>query len=146
MNLMKLFGFDGDDDDYDESENYATEERRSKQSRSRREGSGRSGSSSSSPSGGNGNGKLILFNGIASDNQKRKLREAFNNGAMILIDLHDMTQIQYEQAGGKDFITFMGGVAFARNGTLIPVSNTQYLVTPRADMFEVWPDEENEDE
>ena len=145
MNLMKLFGFDGDDDDYDESENYATEERRSKQSRSRREGSGRSGSSSSS-SGGNGNGKLILFNGIASDNQKRKLREAFNNGAMILIDLHDMTQIQYEQAGGKDFITFMGGVAFARNGTLIPVSNTQYLVTPRADMFEVWPDEENEDE
>lgn len=143
MNLMKFFGFDGDDDDYDENEDYTQEERR-KPSRSRREGGGRSNSSSSSA--GNGNGKLILFNGIASDNQKRKLREAFNNGAMILIDLHDMTQIQYEQAGGKDFITFMGGVAFARNGTLIPVSNTQYLVTPRAEMFEVWPDEENEDE
>ena len=146
MNLMKFFGFDGEDDDYNEDEDYTQEERRSKPSRSRREGGQRSGSSSGGSSS-MGNGKLILFNGIASDNEKRKLREAFNNGAMILIDLHDMTQIQYEQAGGKDFITFMGGVAFARNGTLIPVSNTQYLVTPRADMFEVWPDnEENEDE
>ncbi|MBQ6773596.1 MAG: cell division protein SepF [Synergistaceae bacterium] len=145
MNLMKFFGFDGEDDDYDEGEEYTQEERR-KPSRSRREGSQQR---SGNPSGGSSanNGKLILFNGIASDNEKRKLREAFNNGAMILIDLHDMTQIQYEQAGGKDFITFMGGVAFARNGTLIPVSNTQYLVTPRADMFEVWPIiEENEDE
>ena len=144
MNLMKFFGFDGEDDDYDEGEDYTQEERRSKSSRSRREGSQRSGNSSGVSSA--NNGKLILFNGIASDSEKRKLREAFNNGAMILIDLHDMTQIQYEQAGGKDFITFMGGVAFARNGTLIPVSNTQYLVTPRADMFEVWPIEENEDE
>ena len=144
MNLMKFFGFDGEDDDYDEGEDYTQEERRSKSSRSRREGSQRSGNSSGVSSA--NNGKLILFNGIASDSEKRKLREAFNNGAMILIDLHDMTQIQYEQAGGKDFITFMGGVAFARNGTLIPVSNTQYLVTPRADMFEVWPLEENEDE
>ena len=142
MNLMKLFGFDGDEDDYDEGDDYTEERRKPSRTSSRREGGSRSGSSGSSA----GNGKLILFNGIASDNEKRRLREAFNNGAMILIDLHDMTQIQYEQAGGKDFITFMGGVAFARNGTLIPVSNTQYLVTPRADMFEVWPDdEENED-
>ena len=144
MNLMKFFGFDGEDDDYDEGEDYTQEERR-KPSRSRREG-GQQRSNSSSGGSSAANGKLILFNGIASDNEKRKLREAFNNGAMILIDLHDMTHIQYEQAGGKDFITFMGGVAFARNGTLIPVSGNQYLVTPRADMFEVWPIEENEDE
>ncbi len=136
MNLMKIFGFDSEEDDYDENDDYPTEERR-KPSRQRREGSSRSGSA--------GNGKLILFNGIASDSDKIKLREAFNDGAMILIDLHELTQIEFEQAGGKDFITFMGGVAFARNGVLIPIEPSQYLVAPRAEMFEVWPIEGNDE-
>ena len=143
MNLMKIFGCDSEEDDYDENEDYQTEEReRRKPSRQRREGSSRSGSSSGASA---GNGKLILFNGIASDSDKIKLREAFNNGAMILIDLHELTQIEFEQAGGKDFITFMGRVAFARNGVLIPIEPSQYLVAPRSEMFEVWPIEGNDE-
>ena len=135
MNIMKFFGFDTDDDDYDEDDGY-TEEKRRKQP-SRRDPPSRSSTSGNS----NAAGKLILFNGVASDNDKRRLREAFNNGAMILIDLHEMNQREFEEAG-KDFITFMGGVAFARNGEMKFIEPSQYLVTPRSEMFEVWPEEE----
>ncbi len=134
MNFMKFFGFENDEDDYDDSDDYKEEPR--KKSPSRKD-------SSSRPASGNSNagGKLILFNGIASDSDKRRLREAFNNGAMILIDLHTLNQRDFDE-DGKDFITFMGGVAFARNGELRFIEPAQYLVTPRSDMFEVWPEGE----
>ena len=134
MNFMKFFGFENDEDDYDDSDDYKEEPR--KKSPSRKD-------SSSRPAAGNSNagGKLILFNGIASDSDKRRLREAFNNGAMILIDLHTLNQRDFDE-DGKDFITFMGGVAFARNGELRFIEPAQYLVTPRSDMFEVWPEGE----
>ena len=136
MNLMKFFGFENDEDDYDDNEDY---DRRGSKSSSRKDSSSRSSSGS-----GNSNavGKLILFNGVASDTDKRRLREAFNNGAMILIDLHELNQREYDEEG-KNFITFMGGVAFARNGELKFIEPAQFLVTPRADMFEVWPEEES---
>ncbi len=134
MNLMKFFGFENDEDDYDDNDDY-TEERPRKQSSSRKESTSRSSSGNPAAS-----GKLILFNGVASDSDKRKLREAFNSGAMILIDLHTLNQREFEE-DGKDFITFMGGVAFARNGELKFIEPAQYLVTPRSDMFEVWPEE-----
>ena len=128
---MKFFGFENDEDDYDENDDYKEEPRKKS---SRKETSSRT--SSGNP---NAGGKLILFNGIASDNDKRRLREAFNNGAMILIDLHTLNQREFDE-DGKDFITFMGGVAFARNGELKFIEPAQYLVTPRPDMFEVWPE------
>ena len=131
MNFMKFFGFENDEDDYDDSDDYKEEPRKKS---SRKETSSRT--SSGNP---NAGGKLILFNGIASDNDKRRLREAFNNGAMILIDLHTLNQREFDE-DGKDFITFMGGVAFARNGELKFIEPAQYLVTPRPDMFEVWPE------
>ena len=131
MNFMKFFGFENDEDDYDENDDYKEEPRKKS---SRKETSSRT--SSGNP---NAGGKLILFNGIASDNDKRRLREAFNNGAMILIDLHTLNQREFDE-DGKDFITFMGGVAFARNGELKFIEPAQYLVTPRPDMFEVWPE------
>ena len=139
MNLMKFFGFENDEDDYDENDDYKDEPRR-KPSSSRKD------NTSSRPSSGNYNagGKLILFNGIASDSDKRRLREAFNNGAMILIDLHTLNQREFDE-DGKDFITFMGGVAFARNGELKFIEPAQYLVTPRPDMFEVWPEGETQE-
>ena len=133
MNFMKFFGFENDEDDYDDSDDYKEEPRKKS---SRKENSSRT-SSGGSISG----GKLILFNGIASDSDKRRLREAFNNGAMILIDLHTLNQRDFDE-DGKDFITFMGGVAFARNGELRFIEPAQYLVTPRSDMFEVWPEGE----
>ena len=136
MNLMKFFGFENDEDDYDDSDDYKEEPRR-KPSPSRKDSSSRQQSGSSSAS-----GKLILFNGVASDSDKRRLREAFNNGAMILIDLHTLNQREFDE-DGKDFITFMGGVAFARNGELRFIEPAQYLVTPRPDMFETGPEEES---
>ena len=130
MNFMKFFGFENDEDDYDDSDDYKEEPRKKS---SRKETSSRT-SSGGSISG----GKLILFNGIASDNDKRRLREAFNNGAMILIDLHTLNQREFDE-DGKDFITFMGGVAFARNGELKFIEPAQFLVTPRHVLFVVWP-------
>ena len=135
MNLMKFFGFENDEDDYEDSDDYKEEPRR-KSPPSRKENTSRASSGST-----NTGGKLILFNGVASDSDKRRLREAFNNGAMILIDLHTLNQREFDE-DGKDFITFMGGVAFARNGELKFIEPAQYLVTPHSDMFEVWPEEE----
>lgn len=131
MNLMKFFGFETDDDDYDDNDDY-TEDTRTRKSPSRqaRSGSGKA----------NAHGKLILYKGIATEADKRKLRDAFNDGAMILIDLHELNQREFDE-GGKDFITFMGGVAFSRNGKLEFIEPAQYLVTPREDMFEKWTEE-----
>ena len=138
MNLMKFFGFETDDDDYDDSEDYAEEKR------SRKPSPARGGQSRMSAGNPNAAGRLIVYNGIANDNDKRRLREAFNDGAMILIDLHLLNQREFDEQG-KDFITFMGGVAFARNGEIKFIEPAQYLVTPRADMFEIWPEgSENE--
>ena len=134
---MKFFGFENDEDDYDDNEDY---DHRSSKSSSRKDSSSRS--SSGNP---NAVGKLILFNGVASDTDKRRLREAFNNGAMILIDLHELNQREFDEFG-KEFITFMGGVAFARNGEMKFIEPDQYLVAPRTDMFEIWPETEKSDE
>ena len=131
MNIMKLFGFDNDDDDYDDNDDY-TEERRRKPAP--RKDNTRSGSSS---------GKLILFNvkSNVSDEDKRRLCDEFNNGAMILIDMHELTQRDYEEFG-HNFITFMKGVAYARGGDGQGIDPAQYILTPRTGMFEVWPKED----
>ncbi len=132
MNIMKLFGFDDNDDDYDDSDDY-TEERRKKQS-PRKESGSRSGAS----------GKLILFNvkTTVADEDKRRLCDEFNNGAMILVDMHELTQRDYEEFG-HNFITFMRGVAFARGGDGRAIEPAQYILTPKTGMFEVWPKEDN---
>ena len=129
MNFMKFFGFENDEDDYDDHDDY-TDDRKKSQPR-KRENSSRSG---------NAAGKIIIYNGIANDNDKRRLREAFDNGAMILIDLHKLDQRDFEESG-KDFITFMGGIAFGRNGDVKFIEPSQYLMTPRSDMYEIWPEE-----
>ncbi|MBQ7577198.1 MAG: cell division protein SepF [Synergistaceae bacterium] len=133
MNIMRWFGFDNDDDDYDDDD-YPEERRKPAKSSSRREGNSKS-SANYAP------GKLILFRGIASENDRIKLREALINGAMVLIDLHELTAVEYEEKG-DDFVKFMGGVVFGINGAIIPMVETaQYLLTPRKDMFEAWPEE-----
>ena len=131
MNIMKIFGFENDDDDYDDD--YTEDTRSSRKSPAKRE------SRSSSQGKSNAAGRLILYKGVADDNDKRRLRDAFNDGAMILVDLHELDQRQYEEFG-KDFITFLGGIAFARNGDRQFIEPAQYLFTPRHDMFEAWPE------
>ena len=131
MNLLKIFGFDTDDDDYDDNDDY-TEERRTRKTSSRRES--RSGSSSS--------GKLILYKGLPSEADKRKLSDAFNDGAMILIDLHELDEREHEE--GKFFLTFMKGIAYSRGGKLDFIGSSQCLITPRDCIFEMWPGEVHE--
>lgn len=129
---MKFFGFENDEDDYDDSDDY-TDDRRKKPSRK---------DSPSRPSGGSSSvGRLILFNGVATDSDKKRLREAFNNGAMILVDLHTLNQREYEEEG-KEFVTFMGGLAYAHEGEMKFIEPAQYIFTPHTGMFDVWPEEE----
>ena len=127
MNIMRFFGFDGEDD-YDDSDDYI--ERKKK-----------SGRGSRSSGDANPGGKLIIYNyrSTTLSTDKVHLREEFNKGAMILVDLHELNQRQYEEEG-KDFITFMGGVAFARDGVMTFIEPAQYLFTPGPGMCEVWPE------
>ncbi len=131
MNIMKLFGFDDNDDDYDDGDDYQ-EERRKKQS-PRKESGSRSGSA----------GKLILFNlkKEAADEDKRRLCDEFNNGSMILIDMHELTQRDYEEFG-HNFVMFMRGVAYGRGGDVRAIEPAQYILTPRNGIFEVLPKED----
>ena len=126
MNIMKFFGFENDDDDYDDNDDYSEEKRPSKKSQPK---SGSSSQRSSSQSNHNAGGRLILFKGVADDNNKRRLRDAFNDGAMILIDLHELDQREFEERG-REFIMFWNGIAFARKGEIKFIEPAQYLVTP----------------
>ena len=130
MNIMKFFGFENDDEDYDDNDDYTEDRRSDKRSSSigRRNNSSRSGSGSSNAGG-----------------KKTRLCEAFNNGSMILLDMHNLNQREFEEEG-KDFITFMGGVAFARSGDIKFLEPAQYLLTPRTNMYEIWPEEGEIDE
>ena len=139
MNIMKFFGFDSDDDDYDDDD-YQEERRTARKGAGRREGASRS-SSQGNP---NAAGRLILYKGVAPDNDRRRLREAFNEGAFILIDLNELDNREYEERG-RDFVTFMGGVAFARGGEITLIKPAQYLLSPRADMFEAWPEDSDQE-
>ena len=130
---MKFFGFETDEDDYDDYDD-APEEKRTRKPAPKRESQSRTSSGNTRSA-----GRLIVYNGIADDNDKRRLREAFNDGAMILIDLHMLNQREFDEQG-KDFITFMGGVAFARNGEIKYLEPAQYIVTPSTGMFEIWPE------
>ena len=129
MNLMKFFGFENDDDDYENDDDYAEERRTERKTQSRKPRAA-----------GPAAGKIIIYNGVAGDDDKRKLREAFNDGAMILVDLHTLNPREYEE-DGKVFITFMGGLAFAKNGEVKYIEPSQYLFTPRPNMCEIWPGE-----
>ena len=128
MNIMKFFGFENDEDDYDDNENY-TDDRRKKSRSSRSSGSASA-------------GKLIIYNynGTTLSTDKLHLRDEFiNNGAMILVDLHELSQREYDEEG-KDFITFMGGLAFASEGETKFIDPAQYLFTPKKGMSEFWPE------
>ncbi|MBR6900542.1 MAG: cell division protein SepF [Synergistaceae bacterium] len=129
MNIMRFFGFDGDEDDYDDNESYVDDRKKRASGRGSR-------SDASHPA-----GKLIIYNynSPTLSTDKAHLRDEFLKGAMILVDLHELNQRQYEEEG-KDFITFMGGLAFAREGVMTFIEPSQYLFTPGQGMCEVWPE------
>ena len=132
--LMKILGFEGDDDYDDYDEGYGDEPARppvKKQKPVRREPYP---TSASVP-------RLVLFKGVPSERMKRRLREAMKEGAMILLDLHELNPREFDEEG-LPFITFMSGVAYARGGCTEFIEPAQYLVTPHEGMYDEWFEEE----
>ena len=133
LNLMQFLGFYGDDD-YDESEEYSGDQSRQvRKQKPQSQGKRKEESYPATPG-------LILFRGVPSENAKYKLSESLKDGAMILLDLHDLDAREMEDQG-RPFITFMGGVAYARGGRIEFIEPAQYLVMPRDGMFEEWVEE-----
>ena len=131
-NLMQFLGFDGED--YEESEEYSVEPSRVAR-KQKPQGQGKRREESYPASSG-----LILFKGVPSDANKFKFSEALRDGIMILLDLHELDAREMEEKG-RPFITFMGGVAYARGGRIEFIEPAQYLVMPRDGMFEEWIEE-----
>ena len=134
---MRFFGFDNDEDDYDDNEDYTQErEKRKKINRS-----------SSRPSSGSySGGKLVVYNynKMTLNSDKIYLRDEFDKGAMILVNVNGLTPREYEE-DGKDFITFMGGIAFGRGGLMTFIEPAFYLFTPATGMSEIFPKESAEE-
>ncbi len=152
LNLMKFLGFETDDD-YDENEDYDNSKSRSG-SRSGSQNSSRNTRRREPDDARDSNlnhdhdrnsPALIMFKGIPNDQEKKVLRDAFNNGAMLLLDLHELSQRDFEEEGRR-FITFMGGMAFNRGGEIEFIEPSQYIVVPHAKMFVTLPEEESQND
>ena len=131
-NLMQFLGFDNED--YEEPEEYSEESARiARKQKPQNQGKRREEAYPASPG-------LILFKGVPSEGNKFKLSEALRDGIMILLDLHELDAREMEEQG-RPFITFMGGVAYARGGRVEFIEPAQYLVMPRDGMFEEWIEE-----
>ena len=131
-NLMQFLGFG--DDDYEGSEAYSEEQSRpSRKQKPQSQGKRKEDMYPMAPG-------LILFKGVPSEGNKFKLSEALRDGTMILLDLHELDAREMEEQG-RPFITFMGGVAYARGGRIEFIEPAQYLVMPRDGMFEEWVEE-----
>ncbi len=151
LNLMKFLGFETDDDDYDENDDYENSKSRSG-SRSGSQNSSRNtrrrepdDARDSNPNHDRNSPALIMFKGIPNDQEKKVLRDAFNSGTMLLLDLHELSQRDFEEEGRR-FITFMGGMAFNRGGEIEFIEPSQYIVVPHAKMFVTLPEEESEND
>ncbi len=135
LNLLKFLGFYGDDDDYDEEEDYGAERpaKRAKKlnnKKSRRDQEDNNINNNDIPS-------LVIFRGVPSDDMRSRLRDALRNGAILLLDLSELSERELEEEG-RGFITFMGGVAFASGGSKLEIGHEQYIITPGDGMCEEW--------
>jgi FtsZ-interacting cell division protein YlmF len=123
-----------DNEDYEESDEYSEEQSRmARKQKPQTQARRKEESYPASPG-------LILFKGVPSDSAKYRLSESLKDGAMILLDLHELDAREMEEQG-RPFITFMGGVAYARGGRIEFIEPAQYLVMPRDGMFEEWVEE-----
>ena len=132
--LMQLLGFYGDDyeneDDYSEIEEERPRPAGKKSKPARKEESrGRA-----VPP------KLVFYKGIPSEDIKLKLRDFLLDGVMILLDLQGLDSERIEE--GRNFINFMGGVAFAHKGIMERIGPSLFVITPHEGMLEWWGEEE----
>ena len=131
-NLMQFLGLSGEDD-YEEDEYTEEQPRQSRKQKPQPQGRRKEETYPTAPG-------LILFKGVPSDSAKYRLSESLKDGSMVLLDLHELDAREMEEQG-RPFITFMGGVAYARGGRIEFIEPAQYLVMPRDGMFEEWVEE-----
>ena len=127
--LLQLLGFN--DEGYDNEDDYSDyeEERPRSTVKSRPVRKDESRRHAGSP-------KLIFFKGVPSEEIKLKLRDVLLEGAMILLDLQGLQAERIEE--GRNFINFMGGVAFAHKGVMERIGPSLFLIAPREGMFQWW--------
>ena len=131
--LLQLFGFYGED--YENEDDYSDyEEERpkpTKRSKSVRK---------EEPKGKVVSPKLVFFKGVPSEEIKLKLRDVLLDGAMVLLDLQGLNSERIEE--GRNFINFMGGVAFAHKGVMERIGPSLFIITPHEGMLQWWAEEE----
>ena len=133
--LLQLFGFYGDDYDEDDYSDYYEEERTrsaGKKNKPIKKDDPR-GRVVASPG-------LVFFKGVPSEEIKLKLRDVLLDGAMVLLDLQGLDSERIEE--GRNFINFMGGVAFAHKGLMERIGSSLFIITPHEGMLQWWAEEE----
>ena len=133
--LLQLLGFYGDDydEDADDYMEYEEEQPRplKRQAKPARKDEGRG--RMPAP-------KLVFFKGVPSEEFKLRLRDVLLDGAMVLLDLQGLEPERIEE--GRNFINFMGGVAFAHKGLMERIGPSLFVITPHEGMLQWWADEE----
>jgi FtsZ-interacting cell division protein YlmF len=84
--------------------------------------------------------RLVFFKGVPSEDIKLRLRDVLLEGAMVLLDLQGLEPERIEE--GRNFINFMGGVAFAHKGLMERIGPSLFVITPHEGMLQWWAGEE----
>lgn len=130
--LMQFLGFYGDEDYEDEADDYLEPPRSAPRAGKKREES--KNIRPPAPL------RMVFFRGVPSEGVKLRLRDALLDGVMVLLDLHELDDRQFEEEG-RPFIDFMGGVAFAHKGRMEYIKPALFVVSPHEGMFEEWEEE-----
>ena len=132
--LLQLLGFYGED--YEDEDDYSDyEEERPKQT-----GKKSKSLRKDEPRGKTVPPKLVFYKGVPSEEIKLKLRDVLLDGAMVLLDLYGLEAERIEE--GRNFINFMGGVAFAHKGVMERIGPSLFIITPHEGMLQWWAGEE----
>jgi len=130
--LLQLFGFYGEEYDEDDSD-YEEERTRSTGKKNKLV-------KKDEPRGKVVSPKLVFFKGVPSEEIKLKLRDVLLDGAMVLLDLQGLDSERLDE--GRNFINFMGGVAFAHKGLMERIGSSLFIITPHEGMLQWWAEEE----
>ena len=131
--LLQLFGFYGEDQDEGDYSDYEEE-------RTRPTGKKNKSVKKDEPRGRAVSPKLVFFRGVPSEEIKLRLRDVLLDGAMVLLDLQGLDSERLEE--GRNFINFMGGVAFAHKGLMERIGSSLFIITPHEGMLQWWAEEE----
>ena len=132
--LLQLLGFYGDD--YENEDDYPYQE----EERPRSTGKKGKPARKDEPKAHTVSPRLVFFKGVPSEDIKLKLRDILLDGAMVLLDLQGLDTERIEE--GRNFINFMGGVAFAHRGVMERIGPSLFIITPHEGMFQWWEGEE----